>query len=201
MNKDAKNIGRLIVDRQSPALREALWRLIDEAKQDGGVLAPVTVVGPSQYANLSLRQELGRSGFANVRFILLPMLAELLGGASMARAGRRPLTPVLEAVAVRGALQSAREPLAQVKEHRSTQASLRESFRQLRQVSGAVLRELEKPALNPDEGAGGAPGNSSAFTANSVNAQMTAGTTMKTWRKRQRKQSPLMPPRLFGTWG
>ena len=156
MNKDAKNIGRLIVDRQSPALREALWRLVREAKDDGGVLAPVTVVGPSQYANLSLRQELGRSGFANVRFILLPMLAELLGGASIARAGRRPLTPVLEAVAVRGALQAAREPLAQVKEHRSTQASLRESFRQLRQVSGAVLRELEKPALNPAEGAGGA---------------------------------------------
>lgn len=144
MNKDAKNIGRLIIDRQSPALREALWRLVREAKQDGGVLAPVTVVGPSQYANLCLRQELGRSGFANVRFVLLPMLAELLGAASMARAGRRPLTPVLEAVAVRGALQSAQEPLAQVKEHRSTQASVRQSFRQLRQVSGAVLRELEK---------------------------------------------------------
>ena len=91
-----------------------------------------------------------------MRFILLPMLAELLGGASMARAGRRPLTPVLEAVAVRGALQSAQEPLAQVKEHRSTQASLRQSFRQLRQVSGAVLRELEKPVLNPADGSGSA---------------------------------------------
>ena len=156
MDHGSKSLGRLIVDRQSPALREALWRLVREAKDDGGVLAPVTVVGPSQYANLSLRQELGRSGFANVRFILLPMLAELLGGASMARAGRRPLTPVLEAVAVRGALQSAQEPLAQVKEHRSTQASVRQSFRQLRQVSGAVLWELEKPVLNPAEGSGGA---------------------------------------------
>ena len=150
------NTGRLIVDRQSPELREALWRMVRAAKQDGGVLAPVTVVGPSQYANLSLRQELGRSGFANVRFILLPMLAELLGGASMAQSGRRPLTPVLEAVAVRGALQSAQEPLAQVKEHRSTQGSVRQSFRQLRQVSGAVLRELEKPVLNPAEGSGSA---------------------------------------------
>ena len=150
------NTERLIVDRQSPELREALWRMVRVAKQDGGVLAPVTVVGPSQYANLSLRQELGRSGFANVRFILLPMLAELLGGASMAQAGRRPLTPVLEAVAVRGALQSAQEPLAQVKEHRSTQGSVRQSFRQLRQVSGAVLRELEKPVLNPADGSGSA---------------------------------------------
>ncbi len=156
MSNEEINTGRLIVDRQSPALKDALWRMVREAKGDGGVLAPVTVVGPSQYANLSLRQELGRSGFANVRFILLPMLAELLGGASMARAGRRPLTPVLEAVAVRGALQSAQEPLAQVKEHRSTQASLRQSFRQLRQVSGAVLRELEKPVLNPADGSGSA---------------------------------------------
>lgn len=156
MSNEAVNTGRLIVDRQSQELREALWRMVRAAKQDGGVLAPVTVVGPSQYANLSLRQELGRSGFANVRFILLPMLAELLGGASMAQTGRRPLTPVLEAVAVRGALQSAQEPLAQVKEHRSTQGSVRQSFRQLRQVSGAVLRELEKPALNPSEGSGGA---------------------------------------------
>ena len=154
MSNEAMNTGRLIVDRQSPELREALWRLVREAKQDGGALAPVTVVGPSQYANLSLRQELGRSGFANVRFIQLPMLAELLGGASMARAGRRPLTPVLEAVAVRGALQSAQEPLAQVKEHRSTQGSVRQSFQQLRQVSGAVLRELEKPVLNPADGSG-----------------------------------------------
>ena len=80
MSNDTKDTGRLIVDRQSPALKEALWRLVKQAKEDGGLLAPVTVVGPSQYANLSLRQELGRSGFVNVRFILLPMLAELLGG-------------------------------------------------------------------------------------------------------------------------
>ena len=144
MNDDAKNMGCLIVDRQSPALREALWRLVREAKEEGGVLAPVTIVGPSQYANLSLRQELGRSGFVNVRFILFPMLAELLGGAAMVNAGRRPLTPVLENVLVRAVLEQAGEPLAQVREHRSTQASVRDSFRQLRQVPDAVLRELEE---------------------------------------------------------
>ena len=144
MNNEAKNMGRLIVDRQSPALREALWRLVREAKQDGGILAPVTVVGPSQYANLSLRQELGRSGFANVRFILFQMLAELLGGAYMVEADRRPLIPVLENVLVRAVLEPAGEPLAQVREHRSTQSSVRDSFRQLRLVSDAVLQELEK---------------------------------------------------------
>ena len=142
MNNGAKNRGRLIIDRQSPTLMGALWRLVGEAKGDGGVLAPVTVVGPSQYANLSLRQELGRSGFVNVRFILLPMLAELLGGAAMAGSRRRPLTPVLENVVVRAVLEQAGEPLAQVREHPSTQASVRESFRQLRRVSGDVRRGL-----------------------------------------------------------
>ena len=144
MSNDTKDTGRLIVDRQSPALKEALWRLVKQAKEDGGLLAPVTVVGPSQYANLSLRQELGRSGFVNVRFILLPMLAELLGGAAMARAGRRPLTPVLENVLVRASLEQAEEPLAQVREHSSTQASVRDSFRQLRRVSDGVRSKLEK---------------------------------------------------------
>ncbi len=144
MNSQARHKGILVVDRQSPQLKEALWRLVEDAKRDGGILAPVTVVGPSQYANLSLRQELGRRGFVNVRFIPFPMLAELLGGAAMAGAGRRPLTPVLETVAVQTILGQAGEPLAQVREHRSTQSGVRESFRQLRQVSGAVLSELEK---------------------------------------------------------
>ena len=144
MNRNSAHKARLIIDRQSPALREALWRLAGDAKRDGGVLAPVTIIGPSQYANLSLRQELGRSGFVNVRFILFPMLAEILGGAAMANSGRRPLTPVFENVLVRAVLEQAGEPLAQVREHRSTQSSLRKSFRRLRQVPGAVLRELEQ---------------------------------------------------------
>ena len=143
MNSNRAPKGLLVVDRQSPALKEALWRLVREAKQDGGILAPVTVVGPSQYANLSLRQELGRNGFANVRFVLMPMLAELLGGAAMARANRRPLTSVLENVMVRAVLDQAGEPLSQVREHRSTQSSVRESFRKLRHVPDSVLSELE----------------------------------------------------------
>ena len=136
-------MGRFILDRQSPALKEALWRAIREVKEAEGILAPVTVVGPSQYANLSLRQELGRRGFVNVRFILLPMLAEMLGGAAMARAERRPMTTVLENVLVRRTLNLAEEPLAAVKEHQSTLASVRQSFRQLRRVPEKVLGELE----------------------------------------------------------
>ncbi len=143
MNNDTKNIGRLIVDRQSPALTETLWKLVQEAKE-GDVLAPVTVVGPTRYANLSLRQELGRSGFANVRFIVLPVLSELLGGAALARAGRKPLTPVLESVSLRAALAQATGPLAPVREHPSTQASVRASFRELRHAGENVLAGLER---------------------------------------------------------
>ena len=143
MNGNSAHEARLIVDRQSPALKEAVWRLVREAKQDGGPLALVTVVGPSQYANLSLRQELGSDGFANVRFMLLPMLAELLGGTAMATAKRRPLTSILENVLIRAILEQAQGPLAQVREHRSTQSSVRDSFRQLRLASDSVLLELE----------------------------------------------------------
>ena len=134
--------GRLVVGRQSSALREALWGLVREAKR-GDPLAPVTVVGPSSYANLSLRQELGAGGFANVKFIVLPVLAELLGGAAMARSGRRPLTSVLERVLLREVLGGATGPLAPVKDHAATQASVRASFAELRQVGEDVLAELE----------------------------------------------------------
>ena len=132
----------LIVERQSPLLQDRLWQLIGEAKGDD-VLAPVTVIGPSRYANLSLRQELGRSGFANVRFIVLPVLSEMLGAAAMARAGRKPLTSVLEGVFVRTVLMQAAGALAPVKDHPSTLSSVRSSFRELRKADDEILERLE----------------------------------------------------------
>ena len=93
-NTDRLNPSRLIVDRQSSALKQLLWHLVRSAK-GSDVLAPVTVVGPTRYANLSLRQEFGRGGFVNVRFIVMPVLSELLGAADLAGEGRRPLTAVL----------------------------------------------------------------------------------------------------------
>ena len=141
MNK-LKEIGpRLIVERQSPDLRNRLWQLIDDAKGDD-VLAPVTVVGPSRYANLSLRQELGLRGFANVRFIVMPVLSELLGAATLAQAGRRPLTAALEGVAIRAALAEATGELASVSTHAATLASARSSFRELRRAPKEVNEAL-----------------------------------------------------------
>ena len=133
--------GQLLVSRQSPNLRQTLWRLIREAK-GGDPLAPVTVVGPSTYVNLSLRQDLGRSNFANVRFIVMPVLSELLGGAALARMRRKPLPAVLQSVLVREVLAEAGGPLASVRDHPATQASVRASFRELRQVGEKVLNSL-----------------------------------------------------------
>ena len=134
---------RLIVERQSPELRSRLWQLIAEAKGDD-VLAPVTVVGPSRYANLSLRHELGLRGFANVRFIVMPVLSEMLGAATLAQAGRRPLTAALEGVAIRAALGEATGALASVSAHAATLASARSSFRELRRARAEVTEALER---------------------------------------------------------
>ena len=142
MQHDNSPVGHLIVDRQSPRLRETLWDLIRRAKGDD-VLAPVTVVGPNRYANLSLRHELGLNGFANVRFIVLNALSELLGAAALAAAGRLPLTGTLEGVSMRTALSGATGALAPVSGHPSTQASVRATFRELRKAPAEVLEGLE----------------------------------------------------------
>ena len=143
MNSMTEIWPRLIVERQSPNLRNTLWQLIDQAK-GADILAPVTVVGPSRYANLNLRHELGRSGFANVRFIVLPVLSEMLGAAALAQAGRRPLASFLEGVAIRAALTEATGTLAAVILHPATQVSLGTSFRELRLASAGVLNALEQ---------------------------------------------------------
>ena len=136
------NVSRLIVEGQSQALRDRLWQLVAEAKRDD-LMAPVTIIGPTRYANLSLRQELGRSGFINVRFIVFPVLSEMLGAASLAREGRRPLTSVLERVTLQTLLSQCTGRLEPVRDHPSTLASVRASFRDLRRSGAEVLDALE----------------------------------------------------------
>ena len=135
------NYPRLIVDRLSPELTQELWRLI-KAEKRGDVLAPVTVVTPTRYAGLALRQELGRTGFANVRFMPAGVLSELLGAAALEQQGRKPLTGVLENLAVRQALAQTDGPLRDVSEHPSTQSSVRSAFRQLRNTDTALRSGL-----------------------------------------------------------
>ncbi len=135
------NHARLVVDRLSPDLTRELWRLIDEEKRDD-VLAPVTVVTPSRYAGLSLRQGLGSSGFANVRFMPVPVLSELLGAAALDQQGRKPLTAVLENLAVRQVLEQTDGLLQGVSGHPSTQSSVRAAFRQLRSADDTMRSAL-----------------------------------------------------------
>lgn len=137
------NPAALMVGRRSPALTEELWRLVRRAKRDD-VLAPVTVVSPTRYASLSLRHELGRSGFANVRFIESPVISEMLGGPRLAREGRRPLTAVLESAFLRKIVAQAAQPLRQVSDHPAALASLRASFGELRASDDDVLEALER---------------------------------------------------------
>lgn len=106
-------------------------------------LAPVTVVGPSNYANLSLRHDFARVGFVNVRFMVFSRLAEFLGAPRMASQKRAPLTRVIENAAVRSVASGATGPLGDLREHSSTLRSLKQSFRrQLRNVSSAALDAL-----------------------------------------------------------
>ena len=134
--------GGLVMGRQSQAIRQALWGIIQEL-QRADVLAPVTVVAPNRYAGLNLRQDLGQWGFINVRFIQLPVLSELLGGAVLSAMGRRPLTAALESIFLRDALEQATDALADVSRLPKTQASVRASFRELRRLDDAALAMLE----------------------------------------------------------
>ena len=130
------------MDRFSPAMTEALWQLAKDAKRTD-ILAPVTVIGPTHYANLTLRQELGRTGFVNVRFIVMGHLSELLGAAELAREGRSPLTRVIETMSIRHVLDQHSNLLAPVQGHVATQARVRSCFKDLRRTGQDVLTALE----------------------------------------------------------
>lgn len=133
---------RLCTVPHGPEALEALARAIDDAK-GGDPLAPVTVVPPNVYAGLGLRRALARrGGVANTRFMPLGRVAELLGAASLAAAGRRPLIPAVRAAAVRVAL--ARDPgaLADVAGHPATARALERTFADLRGLGDGDLARL-----------------------------------------------------------
>jgi RecB family exonuclease len=117
---------------------------VNELKR-ADLMAPVTVVSPSRYASLSLRQELGGKGFINVRFIQMPVLAELLGGASLAAQGKKPITSTLQSIALRQALSETGGLLHPVRLHARTQSSVRAAFRELRRLDE---KELETVAAS-----------------------------------------------------
>lgn len=133
--------GHLFAGAPSDGARATLWELVDEIKRDD-LMAPVTVVSPSRYASLALRQELGTQGFINLRFIQMPVLAELLGGAALAALNKKPITPTLQSISLRHALSNATGLLHPVRLHARTQSSVRAAFRRLRHLDEGELIEL-----------------------------------------------------------
>ncbi len=136
---------RLEPQRHNQARR--LWDAIAELKR-GDPLAPVTVVGPSLYANLSLRHEFSseRGGFSNVRFATLASVAELLGAPRLVseRPGASPLKPAIESAAVRAALKDAGADsrLSPFADNPAAIRSLRSTFRDLRGAADGALENL-----------------------------------------------------------
>jgi len=131
-----------------PPAARALAEVVAAAKADEP-LAPVTVVVPSNHVGVTVRRLLasgryGRvtdrgEGLAGATFLTTYRLAELLGAATLAGDGRRPVsTPVL-AAAVRGVLAANPGLFAAVAEHPATEGALVDSYRELRDLPPADL--------------------------------------------------------------
>lgn len=126
----------------SPSDSDELLAFIRRTQGDDP-LRPVTVIGPSNYANLSLRHRLGLEGIANVRFMVFPRLAELLGAPLLSEEGKRPLTSIINSAVVREAASQATGMLEPLRDHPSTHQSLRRTFRDLRNTTEGALSYLE----------------------------------------------------------
>ncbi len=125
-----------------PAL-DLLAAQIDAVKA-GDPLSPVMVIVPSNYAAVSMRRSLAArpGGVANVSFLTLYRLAERVGAASLAAAGRRPVnTPVL-AQAIRRVLSVEPGVLAPVADHPATELALITATRELAGLTDAALDAL-----------------------------------------------------------
>ena len=131
----------------SQALRDAVAR----AKR-ADVLAPVTVVVPTNSVGVSARRrlasgELGAvtnagAGVVGVNFLTVYRLAELLGAAELAAAGRRPVSTPVVAAAVRRALARAPGLFAPVAQHPATEEALVAAHRELSDLDPAQLDRL-----------------------------------------------------------
>ena len=131
----------LRISQLTPSDSDELLHFIRSVQGDDP-MRPVTVVGPSNYAHLSLRHRLGRSGIANVQFMVFGRLAELLGAPSLSAQGKRPLTQVVGSALVRQVAAQATGILEPLRDHPSTHLSLRRTFRQLRHATEDALDSL-----------------------------------------------------------
>ena len=119
------------------AAREALDEALERAKTPGGApdpLAPVTIVAPSASAGYHIRRALGRrtgdggnrGGIVNVQVKPMQALLELIGSATLAAQGRRPLPDSYRSEAIRAVAEAGNPVFGDVP------------------VEGAVLRSLSQ---------------------------------------------------------
>ena len=135
----------MYVERHGPEATHRLEDLVAEAKR-GSPLAPVTVVGPSRYANIALRRALSREkGLVNVRFEVMYSLAEYLVGTKVAGLGGAPLLWPAELAAIRAtsAEVDPNGPLGSVAQHSRLHRSLRGTFRELDRLTEPARQRLE----------------------------------------------------------
>lgn len=130
---------------------QALHDMVARAKQ-ADALAPVTVVVPTNSVGVSARRSLASGtlgpassagrGVVGVTFLTVYRLAELLGAAELAAAGRRPVSTPVVASAVRGALARGAGLFAPVARHPATEEALVAAHRELADLDDAQLDVL-----------------------------------------------------------
>jgi hypothetical protein len=138
----------------TPYGRPALAALRDTVAtaKGGDPLAPVTVVVASNHVGVTARRLLaadalgpvtpGRAGVAAVGFVTAYRLAELLGSAALAAAGRRPVSTPVVAAALRRALDERPGIFAPVAAHPATEQALVAAYTELSDVSDEGLAAL-----------------------------------------------------------
>ena len=127
---------------------EALRAAVAAAKGDEP-LSPVTVVVPTNHVGVATRRLLGGGslgpacgrgvGLAAVDFLTVDRLAELVGAATLAAAGRRPVSTPVVAAAIRAELATGPGVFGPVAGHAATEAALVGAFKELRDLSPAAL--------------------------------------------------------------
>ncbi len=136
---------RLFLHGYGSEVREQLALLIAEAKGDN-LLAPVTLVVPTMYTGLSVRRSLAKhGGLINVRFMVIPRLAEYLGAPALARQGKSPLTPTMKLAAVRhfAGEMAKKEPLGPIAGHPPLHDYLVNTFSEFAMLSEGQLSWLQ----------------------------------------------------------
>ena len=124
-------------------------------------LAPVTVVVPSNQVGVSTRRLLASGavgsvcgagpGLIGVTFVTPYRLAELLGAASLAAEGRRPVSVPILGAAVRQALADEPGAFGPVAAHAATETALVAAYRELRDLDDAALDALAASSLRAGE--------------------------------------------------